>query len=200
MVDQTASRPITAGGSPDAAAQVLANATGLDLDRARELLPAVSAGLRAAQCTNVNRIAMWLALCGHESDNFSTTEEYQDGPLDQERWIYKGRSWIQLTWKSNYAAFGRWAADQGFIDDPDYFVNNPTALAELKWAGLGAAWYWTVVRPDINRLSDKGDVEGITRISSGYVGLEDRIRRRDLALAQGDGLLTLLNVSTEGGD
>ncbi|ASZ75442.1 endolysin [Mycobacterium phage Kimona] len=184
---------------------VLARATGLDYARAAEILPAVSAGLRAAECTNVNRIAMYLAQVGHESDNFNATEEYDHGrkhgdPNEvTDRWKYKGRTWIMLTWASNYAGFSRWCFDRGLVPTPTYFVDNPRELADLRWAGLGAAWYWTVARPQINALADRRDLNEVTRLINGAATweypswLKHRKERYDRALAQGDALLTLLD-------
>lgn len=176
---------------PDSPAKVLYDAVPvIDEDRAAQLVDAVIAGLAAAQCDNPRRIAMFLAQCGHESDGFATTQEYGTG---QRYAPYIGRTWIQITWQANYAAFGRWAADQGLIDDPNYFVDNPTALADLKWAGLGAAWYWTVARPTIKDLSDNGDVVGVTQlINGGQNGIADRNARYQQAIALGDGLLALV--------
>jgi hypothetical protein len=57
------------------------------------------------------------------------------------------------------------------IDDAAQFINNPASLGDIKWAGIGAAWYWTVQRPDINALSDAGDVRTVTlRINGGTNG------------------------------
>lgn len=182
--------------APDGAA-VLAQATGLSSARAAAILPEVVDGLTAAQCTNVKRIAMWLAQVGHESDNFNATEEYANGDMTQERWIYKGRTWIQLTWKSNYAGFSQWCFDRGLVPTATYFVDNPKALADLKWAGLGAAWYWTVARPQINGLCDAGDLVGVTQvINGGQNGIDDRRTRYNRALALGDALLTLTTTTT----
>lgn len=215
------SDPPAAGGQPsapppapddaDSPAKVLYDAVPvIDEDRAAELVGAVSAGLLAAQCTNVKRIAMYLAQCGHESDGFATTEEYADGsayditndrqlalqlgntqPGDGPR--FKGRSWIQVTGRFNYQAFSQWAYDTGITTDNAYFVNNPAALAELQYAGIGSAWYWTVARPDINTLSDAGDVTTVTRrINGGTTNLADRINRYNQAIALGDQLLALI--------
>lgn len=186
------------------AARVLADATGLTLSRAREILPMVTDGLRAAECTNVNRIAMWLAQIGHESAGFNATEEYDHGrnhgdPNEvTDRWKYKGRTWIQITWQSNYAGFSKWCHGRGLVPSPTYFVDRPRELAELKWAGLGPAWYWTVARADINALCDKRDLDTVTRrINGGTNGIADRSNRYSRALALGDQLLSLIS---EGGD
>lgn len=182
----------------DGAATVLYDAVPvIDEARAAELVDAVIAGLAAAQCNTPKRIAMFLAQCGHESDGFNTTQEYGTG---QRYAPYIGRTWIQITWQSNYAAFGQWAADQGLIDDPDFFVNNPTALADLQWAGIGAAWYWTVARPTINSLSDQGDIVGVTQlINGGQNGIDDRTTRYQQAIALGDRLLALITPPDVGG-
>lgn len=198
--------PITGQAGVDPAG-VLARATGLSVARAAEILPAVSDGLKASQCTNVNRIAMWLAQVGHESAGFNATEEYASGaayegradlgntqPGDGVR--FKGRSWIQITGRNNYAAFSRWCSGKGLVLSPTEFVDNPKRLAELRWAGIGAAWYWTVARPDINALSDRQDLETVTRrINGGTNGLADRRDRYNRALLQGDALLQLLATS-----
>lgn len=181
------------------AAAVLAAATGLSRDRAAQILPAVQSGLALSECTTVNRIAMWLAQIGHESDNFNATEEYDkgDGGLT-ERWKYLGRTWIQITWRSNYAGFSQWAFERGICPTPTYFVDNPAELADLKYAGDGPAWYWTVARPQINAMCDNRDLLGVTKaINGGTNGLDDRTARWNRALAQGDALLTL---TTDGDD
>lgn len=181
-----------------AVASILAQATGLTLVRATQILPQVRDGLIASACTNPLRIAMWLAQIGHESDNFNATEEYQDGDESTDRWKYKGRTWIQITWSTNYQAFSGWCYDRGLVTSPRYFVDNPRDLADQKWAGLGPAWYWTVARSQINSLCDRGDINEVTRlINGGYNGLDDRAARYQRALALGDQLLQLL---TEGDD
>lgn len=192
---------------PNGGAPILAAATGLSEARSAEILPAVSDGLKASQCTNINRIAMWLAQVGHESAGFNATEEDASGaayegradlgntqPGDGVR--FKGRSWIQITGRSNYGLFSQWAFKQRLVSTPTYFVDHPIELADLKWAGVGAAWYWTVARSDINALSDRQDLETVTRrINGGTNGLADRRDRYNRALLQGEALLQLLATS-----
>lgn len=185
------------------AVDVLARATSLSADRAATILPAVTAGLRQSDCTSPARIAMWLAQVGHESGSFVYTEEIASGaayegrtdlgntqPGDGVR--FKGRTWIQITGRANYGSFSRWANGKGICPTPTYFVDNPTHLAEMQYAGVGAAWYWTVARPDINALCDAGDIVTVTkRINGGTNGLADRQARHQRAAALGDQLLAL---------
>lgn len=187
------------GDTPTPAAQdaawVLQKATGLSLERSREILPMVRAGLLAAECTTAPRIAMWLAQVGHESASFVYTEEIaKNGRYAP----YIGRTWIQITWDYNYRAFGKWCYERGLVSDPEYFVKNYRSLAELKWAGLGPAWYWTVARKTLNTLSDERNLNEVTRlINGGYNGLSDRQTRYNRANTLGD---LLLNLITSGDD
>lgn len=174
-------------------ATVLARATGIPTAKAAEILPTVLAGLKLSDCTNVNRIAMWLAQMGHESASFVYTEEIaKNGRYAP----YIGRTWIQITWDYNYRAFSQWCFDRGLVPTPDYFVQNYRELADLKWAGIGPAWYWTVARPQINLLSDARNLAAVTQaIDGGQNGAADRKARYDRALALDDQLLTLTTQS-----
>jgi predicted chitinase len=188
---------------PSNQVDVLARATGVSATKAQEILVGVVNGLRDSQCNNVNRIAMWLAQIGHESAGFNATEEYDDGDESTDRWKYKGRTWIQITWRSNYAGLSQWAFGKGLIPTPTYFVDNPKKLAEIQYAGLGPAWYWTVARPQINSLCDQRNLVAVTQaINGGQNGATDRKNRYDRALALGDQLLVLTNSapSTPGDD
>jgi len=202
----TPSTPVQPGVN---AAFVLARATGLSEARAAEILPTMVDGLKQADCTNPNRIAMFIAQTGHESADFQRTEEYASGaayegrtnlgntqPGDGVR--FKGRSWIQITGRHNYGEFSEWAFGKGLVPTPTYFVDHPVELQDLKWAGIGAAWYWTVARSDINALSDRRDLDTVTRrINGGTTGIADRRNRYNRALAVGDQLLTLLTGEDE---
>lgn len=194
----------------DDAAAVLYDAVPIiDEATAAALADRIVGGLALAQCNTVNRIAMWLAQIGHESDGFKATEEYQkDGPgWSDDRRTYLGRTWIQITWKSNYAGFSKWAWGLGMVGSPSYFVDHPAELADDRWAAVGPAWYWTVARPTINSLCDQGGIVAVTKlINGGLNGLEDspggspgRRTRYNQAVALGDRLLTLLPVTPPAG-
>lgn len=189
------------------AVNVLARAAGINEDKARQILPGVINGLRESDCTNPNRIAMWLAQMGHESGGFVYTEEIASGAAYEGRRDlgntqagdgvrFKGRSWIQITGRHNYTALSKWAHAQGAVPTPTFFVDEPAKLAQIQYAGLGPAWYWTVARPDINALSDRRDLVTVTqRINGGQNGIQDRRNRYDRALALGNELLTLTTTA-----
>lgn len=171
----------------------------LSLERYGQLLPAVVESLRACECATVDRIAMWCAQIGHESGGLYYTEEIASGaayegradlgntqPGDGVR--FKGRSWIQITGRSNYTRLSLWAHSKGLVPTSTYFVDHPERLAADEYAGLGAAWYWVVARPDINALADRRDLETVTRrINGGTNGLADRRERYNRALGMGIG-------------
>lgn len=185
--------PTPAASDP---AWVLAKATGLTIERCRVILPAVRDGLIASKCSTSPRIAMWLAQVGHESASFVYTEEIaKNGRYAP----YIGRTWIQITWDYNYRAFSKWCFDRGLVPTPDFFVRDYRALADLKWAGLGAAWYWTEARgTQINDAADRRDLNAATKlINGGYNGLSDRQTRYNRANTLGD---LLLNLITEEDD
>ena len=80
---------------------------------------------------------------------------------------YHGRGLIQLTFKNNYAEFGRAIGrEQDMIDQPELVATPP-------YAALSAAWFWST--HGINALADAGDVEGMTRkVNGGLNGIDDR--------------------------
>lgn len=82
-------------------------------------------------------------------------------------WRYRGRGLIQLTGRSNYAAFSQGAA----IDA----LGEPDLVARPPLAALSAGWFWQA--NGLNALADKGSVEAITRrVNGGAHGLEERRR------------------------
>ncbi len=133
------------------------------------------------------RAAMFIAQTAHESGGFRWREELASGsayegrkdlgntrPGDGRR--YKGRTYIQVTGRNNYAAI----SDALGVD----FVRRPRLLGEPKWAALGAAWWWAT--HGCNQLADRNDFKGVTlRINGGLNGWDDRVaylqRARPLA-------------------
>ena len=163
------------------------------------LIDGYNNAMRAAEITNVQRAAMFAAQLGHESVGLKYMREIATGaeyegradlgntrPGDGVR--YAGRGPIQLTGRSNYRAFTRWAQANGHTTLD--FEAQPELLEEPQWGFLAAAYYWTAARPQINRLADAGDLEGVTRaINGGLNGLTDRRARYQKALTYGTRLL-----------
>jgi putative chitinase len=84
-------------------------------------------------------------------------------------WRYRGRGFIQLTGKNNYAAFNR------FVDDD--VVANPDLVA-TKYPLLSAAWFWSI--NDINRVASRGATQAVVTevtkiVNGGTHGLQGRI-------------------------
>jgi len=84
----------------------------------------------------------------------------------QEGWLYRGRGYIQLTGKDNYAAFN----DQV----PEDILKNPDLVA-TQYPMLSAAWFWD--HNNINDLCDNETIEDVTRkVNGGLNGIVDRSR------------------------
>ena len=192
--------PAPAAPTGGLTADVLARVMGCSLDRARQMLPGYIGAMHAADITNVNRAAMFAAQLGHESVGLQYMEEIASGqayegradlgnvrPGDGVR--YKGSGPIQLTGRNNFRAFTRWANDKGHADI-DFEARPELVRQDPRWGFLAASWYWTVARPQINPMSDRRDLEGVTRaINGGLNGLADRRARYGRALSLGDQLL-----------
>lgn len=185
-------------------AEVLSQAMGgsLPIQRYRELLPGFVNAMVAAQCTTVERAAMWSAQIGHESAGLRYMEEIASGaayngradlgnvhPGDGPR--YKGSGPIQLTGRHNFRKFSEWCHAQGWVDSPRYFEDHPNLVREdPHWGFLAATWYWIVARPNINAMADARDIVGVTRaINGGTNGLPDRQLRYQRCLNLGARLL-----------
>jgi len=185
-------------------AETLSEAMGgsLPIQRYRELLPGFVNAMVAAQCTTVERAAMWCAQIGHESAGLRYMEEIASGaayngradlgnvhPGDGPR--YKGSGPIQLTGRHNFRKFSQWCHAQGWVDSPSYFEDRPELVRQdPKWGFLAATWYWVVARPNINAMADARDIVGVTRaINGGTNGLPDRQLRYQRCLNLGARLL-----------
>lgn len=154
-----------------------------------------------ANCTTINRVAMFCAQVGEESGGLQWLQELASGEMYEGRKDlgnihpgdgvrFKGRGILQVTGRTHYGDFGTWCHRQGLLDAPDFFLTNPTALAALPWAFLSAAWYWTAERPQLNSYADARDVISATRaVNGGLNGIDDRTRRWRRALTFGSLLL-----------
>lgn len=89
-------------------------------------------------------------------------------------WLYRGRGILQVTGKYNYTR-----CSQYIYGDETVLQVNPDLLIEKEPALMSAIWYW-----DINNLKNVTNFRELTRkINGGYMGLEDRSVRYDIAIA-----------------
>ena len=87
---------------------------------------------------------------------------------------FRGRGCIQLTGYSNYFHAGK-ALGVDFVKEPDL-------VATPMYAALTAGWFWST--HDCNRLAEAQDWKGLTKkINGGTIGLDDRIKHTQHALA-----------------
>lgn len=190
--------------------EIIADAMGnsLPLERYKELTPGVLQALKESGCNNDKRIAMWFAQIGHESGGLRWMEEIADGSEyegrsdlgnteDGDGSRFKGRGPIQITGRSNYASLSKWAFDKDLAPTPSFFVDNPEKLSDDEYGFLGAIWYWTFARPQINSLCDANDINGVTlAINGGLNGIGDRIDRWNKSKAMSSRLWKLVDVAS----
>lgn len=131
------------------------------------------------QVNNNKRIAAFFAETIHESASFTATREFASGSVYEGRKDlgnvfkgdgkrYKGRGYIQITGRNNYAAVSR------HIFKDDTLLRNPDLLAAPQYAMQSALWFWK--DRGLNEFADKQFFESITRrINGGINGFADRI-------------------------
>ncbi len=124
------------------------------------------------------RVAHFIAQLAHESDGFSTVEEYASGRAYEGRKDlgntekgdgvrFKGRGPIQCTGRDNYRHYG----EKMGVD----LIREPELLLKPYYGSRMAVLFW--LRHDLNKYADRNDIRMITkRINGGHNGLEDRIK------------------------
>ena len=87
---------------------------------------------------------------------------------------FRGRGCIQLTGHSNYFHASK-ACGVDFVMDPDL-------VATPQYAAMTGGWFWST--HNCNALAEAQDWIGLTKkINGGTIGLDDRIKRTDQAVA-----------------
>lgn len=138
--------------------------------------------------------AAFLASCAQESAYFRTTTEYGTG---QRYAPFIGRTFIQLTWQENYAAFGSWAKGKGIIGDAQQFVKNPVSLSDYRWAWLGPVFYfeknnlWKWANPGLFKAVSQAINGGVGRAGTSFIpnGWKERQQMYAAFLAAGSVLV-----------
>jgi predicted chitinase len=98
-------------------------------------------------------------------------------------WKYRGRGLIQLTGRSNYAAFAEWVGDPRVMDEPD--------LVATEYAVQSAVFFWD--RNHLNTVADRDDITEVTLLVNG--GDNGLAHRREL-LNKANGLLAMLDLGS----
>lgn len=89
-------------------------------------------------------------------------------------WRFRGSGFLQLTGHSNFYHAGK-ALGADFVMEPE-LVRTP------KYAAQTAGWFWQTHK--LNQIADSRDFVTMTkRINGGTIGLDDRIKHINQALA-----------------
>lgn len=158
--------------------------------RLAAVLPYLNQAMSEAEINTPGRVSAFVAQLAHESGEFRYSEEIASGDAYEGRKDlgnthsgdgrrFKGRGFIQVTGRSNYAAAGKALG----LD----LEQNPERAAQYDTAARVAAWFWKA--HGLNQLADAGDLEHITRRING--GLNGQAQR----LAYYQRALTVLGVT-----
>ena len=107
-------------------------------------------------------------------DEFRSKRGAMGNVHDGDGWLFRGRGIKQLTGRNNYTAFGKTVGMSA--EEAAEYVATPKGAIE------SACWFWKTNKLD--KWADKGDNVGLTKkINGGTIGLDDRNRRWESALA-----------------
>ena len=107
-------------------------------------------------------------------DEFRSKRGAMGNVHDGDGWRFRGRGIKQLTGRNNYTAFGKSVGMSA--EEAAEYVATPKGAIE------SACWFWKTNK--LEKWADKGDNVGLTKkINGGTIGLEDRNRRWEEALA-----------------
>ena len=110
--------------------------------------------------------------------NYVYQDEFRSSKMgnvnEGDGWRFRGRGLKQLTGRDNYTRFGK-TVGMSAEEAAEYVATKQGALES-------ACWFWDTA--DCNKFADAKDIEGMSkRINGGTIGLEDRTRRWEQALA-----------------
>lgn len=137
------------------------------------ILPHLNQTLRKYNIDTPNRIAHFLTQLLIESNYFRTIQDVAITESDQElgnitredRRKYIGRGYIKLRGRAQYELYSL-SSKIDVLRYPHY-VTTPKVAMDIS------GWIWDTRL--LNVLSDKGDIEGITKIlTGGYILLRER--------------------------
>ncbi len=174
----------------DGATKIASRATGKQSTNKAAMI----AEMDSQGITNENERAMLMAQVDHESGGFTYTKELgkdsyfdkYDADTKKGRELgntemgdgakYKGRGFMQLTGKDNYARAGK---DLG-LD----LVNHPELAESPENSAKTAMWFWR--KNKLGAAAQSGDIKAVTRkINPGMKGFDQRDNLNDKYLAEG---------------
>jgi len=107
-------------------------------------------------------------------DEFRSKRGAMGNVNDGDGWLFRGRGIKQLTGRNNYTAFGKTVKMSA--EEAAEYVATPKGAIE------SACWFWKTNK--LAKWADDGDNVGLTKkINGGTIGLDDRNRRWEEALA-----------------
>lgn len=128
-------------------------------ERLRSVWPAWFPSLEAAEpyLRNPERLA-----------NFVYANRVGNGPPESgDGWRYRGRGYIQLTFRDNYRKVGELAGHD--------FEANPEAVADPALAWHATCGYWRL--NNLNRFADAGNFDGLTAAINQHTNTYDKRRK-----------------------
>lgn len=123
----------------------------------------------AAYAKNPEKIANYVYM-----DKFRSKQGAMGNTEPGDGWRFRGRGVKQLTGRNNYTAFGKSVGMSA--EEAAEYVATPKGALE------SACWFWKT--NNLAKFADAGDNVGLTKkINGGTIGLDDRNRRWEAALA-----------------
>lgn len=131
---------LAGAGSTTSRSKVRIRKDGTNADTSLSELAGLASKALSGKSYNSHAISVFIATLLQESAWLATTVEFGESTKKYDP--YRGRTFEQLTWRDNYAGFGKWAKERGYVSDANLFVNTPDLLGDLEWAWLGGIWYF----------------------------------------------------------
>lgn len=102
--------------------------------------------------------------------NKAYAKRFENGDIDSgDGWRYRGRGFIQLTFKFGYKSFNTDYSKYWSETNPD-FLKNPEKIKDFPYNIRSAVWFW--LSKNLNKKADEGskpkDVDGITEVINKY--------------------------------
>jgi len=147
------------------------------LENRKKHLEGLNNGMKLFEINTCLRVAHFMAQVLHESAHLSAVKELGGKTYLKKKsyYPYYGRGLMQLTWESNFKAYGNFVG----VDTYTYIKNtdDTTCLDLIKKAphsAQSACWFWTKEKK-LNDEAEKNDFFAVTyKINGGFNGIDER--------------------------